>query len=254
MEYLFDHFKGEEEFVKKVIGLIRKADGYQMPCLTEFLSPYHQRIVLSLVNHQKDLQVMFEGGIENSEMKRCIIAPSYYKINQEDFEIIIFEVKYASKFSTLTHSDVLGAMMSKGIKRERFGDIVIHDGIFFACDKTISDLLSVELESIKNASVRLEITNRKIESKIEYRVKTFFVSSYRLDTLLANLYHLSRNEVNRYIQSGFVKVNHKVVVENKFLCNNSDVISFKKHGRVRVEFLDRTTKQGNHVIEGYFYK
>ena len=43
MEYLFDDFfKGEEEFVKKVIGLIRKADEYQMPCLTEFLSPYHQ--------------------------------------------------------------------------------------------------------------------------------------------------------------------------------------------------------------------
>lgn len=254
MDNLYIHFKGEEEFVKRIVEALQKVDDYQTIYLTEFLTPYHQRIVKSLVGNSDHLQIVFEGGITNSEMKRCIIAPSYFEITKEDFNIIVYEVKYAAKFSTLKHSDVLGALMSKGIKRERFGDIVINNGIYFACDQAIAHLLSNELDSIKKAGVRLEVCKNEVEVKVEYMVKTFFVSSFRLDNLLSSLYHLSRSEVNRYIQAGFVKVNHKEVVENKFLCNNNDVISFKKHGRVMIKFLDRTTKQGNHVIEGYFYK
>lgn len=255
MENIYIHFKGEEDFVKKILSLINKVDEYQTMHLTEFLTPYHQTIVQSLVAREETLSLSFDGGIVNGEMKRALIYPSYFKIEQSDFKINVFKIKYATKFTTLKHSDVLGALMSKGLKRERFGDIVINQNeIYFACDKYISNMLENELTNIKKTSVALQKTDEIVYANIEYTSKTFFITSYRLDVVLAAFYKLSRSEVNRYIKTGFVKVNHKEVVENNFLCHNKDVISFKKHGRVMLVTSDRTTRQGNHVVEGYFYK
>lgn len=76
----------------------------------------------------------------------------------------------------------------------------------------------------------------------------------RLDRLVATLYKVSRQQANTAIRSGFVKVNHKLVEEVNFLCHNNDMISFKRHGRVKIVDEKRFTKQGNSVVTGYFYK
>lgn len=254
MDHIIIHFKGEEEFVKRMLSIIENVSQQQTYYLSEFLTPYRQSIIQALIGRNQDLKVEFYGGVENAEMKRCLIAPAYFSMSQEDFKIVTYEVLYPSKFETLKHSDLLGALMALGVKRELFGDIVIHEGIYFACDQQISRLLEMEFKSVARAKIRLKETDKVITNHIDYQIKTFFVRSFRLDVLLATFYHLSRNEVNRYIQAGFVKVNHKEVVENNFLCNNNDVISFKRHGRVKLVDSMRLTKQGNHVVEGYFYK
>ena len=248
------HFKGEEEFVRRYLDIFDQVERQYRPYLSEFLSPYHQSIILSLIGRYPDLKVFFDGGIENAESKRCIIAPDYFEITKEDFMIDVFEVRYLSKFEKLKHSDVLGALMSIGLKRERFGDIVILEDAYFACNQKVSSLVMMELTSVRKAKVKLSRVDHPIQAHIDYVTRTFFVKSYRLDVLLAAFYHLSRSEVNRYIQAGFVKVNHKEVVEKHFLCNNNDVISFKHHGRVKLVDTHRTTRQGNYVVEGYFYK
>ena len=39
-----------------------------------------------------------------------------------------------------------------------------------------------------------------------------------------------------------------------YLCNNSDMISLRRYGRVKFVDTKRKTKQDNFVVEGYFYK
>ena len=39
-----------------------------------------------------------------------------------------------------------------------------------------------------------------------------------------------------------------------YLCNNKDIISFKKHGRVMFVDCNKQTRSDNYVVEGYFYK
>ena len=46
----------------------------------------------------------------------------------------------------------------------------------------------------------------------------------------------------------------KEVEEINYLCNNSDIISLRRHGRVKFVDTKRRTKQDNYVVEGYFYK
>ncbi|MFQ7174656.1 MAG: hypothetical protein ACLRQF_23015 [Thomasclavelia ramosa] len=43
----------------------------------------------------------------DSEMKRLIIAPSFYQIEKEDFEIVLAKISYAKPFGTLI-SSILG--------------------------------------------------------------------------------------------------------------------------------------------------
>ena len=54
--------------------------------LLSFSEIYHQSIVYSIVGNQNDLIVIEDGGMVDSEMKRLIIAPSFYQIEKEDFE------------------------------------------------------------------------------------------------------------------------------------------------------------------------
>lgn len=251
---MYEHFKGEEVFVKKVLEYKEQALYKQRCIVTQFLDPYHQFIVRSCVQGNEDLQILETGGFLESESKRMIIAPSFYQIEKQDFEIEVIKIIYAKNFETLKHSDILGALMSLGIKRDRFGDIVESKGIFYmAVDAKIYSYLKDNLTKIKRSKVALQSTKEEIVATQEFKVQTYIVSSLRLDKMVATFYNISRAKAVSYIRSGFVKVNHKIVVEIHYLCNNMDIISLKKYGRIKFMDTSRMTKSNNYVVEGHRY-
>lgn len=252
---MFEHFKGEEVFVKKVLEFKDQALNKQRIVLTKFLNPYHQSIVYSVIGKSDDLIVLEDGGLINSEAKRLIIAPSFYQIEKVDFEIALVTITYAKPFGKLGHRDILGALMSLGVKRELFGDIYeYNDDFYVAMDLKIYDYVKDNLTMIKKSKVKLSLSDEKIEIIHQYTSKTFIVSSLRLDKIVSSFYNLPRNKAVSYIHAGFVKVNHKEVEEISYLCNNSDIISLRRYGRVKFIDTKRKTKQDNYVVEGYFYK
>ncbi len=137
MDNVLMHFKGEEEFIKRIEERCDQVENRQSMFLTEFLTPYQVSMILSIVNGKEGLQVQFFGGIVHSEMVRAIIAPDYYEIEEEDFQICVMEIRYPGRFEKIRHQDVLGALMSLGMKRELFGDIVIDENAYVACDKKV---------------------------------------------------------------------------------------------------------------------
>lgn len=250
---MLEHFKGEEVFVKKVLDYKEQVEYKQRLILTPFLDPYHQSIVRSVIGNS--IQIVDNGGFIQSESKRMIIAPDYYEIVEEDFNLVVCKIVYAKNFEKITHRDVLGALMSLQIKRELFGDIVEKDGDFYvALDSKIYEYLKNELTSIKRSKVKLSLCNDKIEVKNDYLIKSFIVSSFRLDKVISSFYNISRAKAADFIRAGHVKVNHKPVEQINYLCNNKDIISFKKHGRVMFVDLHKQTRSNNYVVEGYFYK
>ena len=252
---MFEHFKGEEVFVKKVLDYLDQAQYKQRLILTQFLDPYHQSIVKSVIGHQDEVQVLENGGFIHSESQRMIIAPYFYEIEKEDFEIVVCKIIYAKNFEKLTHRDILGALMSIGIKRELFGDIVEKDKDFYlAVDQHIYEYLKDHLSMIKRSKVKFVEWDEEIEVKNDYLVKSFIVSSFRLDKIISSFYKISRQKAAEFIRAGHVKVNHKPVEQINYLCNNKDIISFKKHGRVMFVDCNKQTRSDNYVVEGYFYK
>ena len=248
------HFKGEEVFVKKVLDYLDQVQYKQRLILTQFLDPYHQSIVKSVIGHQDEVQVLENGGFIHSESQRMIIAPYFYEIEKEDFEIVVCKIIYAKNFEKLTHRDILGALMSLGIKRELFGDIEKDKDFYLAVDRHIYEYLKDHLSMIKRSKVKFVEWDEEIEIKNDYLIKSFIVSSFRLDKIISSFYKISRQKAAEFIRAGHVKVNHKPVEQINYLCNNKDIISFKKHGRVMFVDCNKQTRSDNYVVEGYFYK
>lgn len=252
---MLEHFKGDEAFVSRILDDIALVEMKQTMVTTNFLNPHQQNIIRRIIGNNPNLKMLFYGGYENSENKKCIIAPDYFEINEDDFKIIQMKIKYNSKYTKLTHPDVLGTLMAQGLKREYYGDIVAFEGDFyFFIDQSIENYLIHHLKKIKNATIHLEQSVLEIQNNQEYIMNSFIVSSMRLDKIVASIYKLTRSKAADYIRGGYVKVNHKIVDEIAYLCNNEDIISLKRHGRVKLVDTTRKTKSDNYVVEGYFYK
>lgn len=68
---------------------------------------------------------MFYGGYEQVERKRCLIFFDYYEFVEEDFEIVLYEIYYFSKFVSLSYGKIFGILVGIGIKCFYFGDIIL---------------------------------------------------------------------------------------------------------------------------------
>ena len=144
--------------------------------------------------------------------------------------------------------------MNLGIKRECIGDIDDGQRCFFACTKQTYPYIIQTLKQIKKAKVRLQECHEDIEIIHDYISRSFILSSMRLDKVVSAMFKVSRQLASEAIRSGHVKVNYKIVEEVSYLCHNSDMVSFKHHGRVKIVDENKQTRQGNYVVSGYFYK
>ena len=164
METILQHFrKDEQPFIEMAIGWIREVEDTYAPKLTGFLDPRQQFIVESLASGS-DLQVDSNGAFPEAERQRMLIYPDYYVPEQVDYQIAVFNVKYASKFLKLEHKDILGSMMSLGIDRSKFGDIRVgEEEVQFAVADELKDYMTANFTSIGKAKVTVEENTRPEE-------------------------------------------------------------------------------------------
>ncbi len=122
---VYQHFRADEHpFIDSVSDWIEQVQIQYAPYLTDFLDPRQAYIVETLIRQTSDLEFRFYGGYEQAERVRCLIYPDYYTPTTEEFDIVLFEINYPKKFTTLTHGKILGTLVNAGVKREFFGDIL----------------------------------------------------------------------------------------------------------------------------------
>lgn len=245
---IYQHFREEEQpFIDQVLSWKEFVDQSYQAKLTDFLDPREQHIINLLIGkNNPDLKMVAHGGSLYAERNRVMIAPFYEAIKTKDFQLILLQATYQSKFISLEHRDVMGAFLSLGIKRKKLGDIFVGDGtlqIVLAAE--IADYVMVNLTSIKKASVRLEEAPlsaiKEKESKWVKADKT--VSSLRLDNILKEIYHMSRKDAVDYIKKNHVKINFKVVTDGKFTVQTGDLLSVRGKGRSKLVEVNGQTKK-----------
>lgn len=245
---IYQHFRKEEEpFIDQVMSWKEQVERSYIPKLTDFLDPREQQIIQSIIGvHNEDLKVESFGGSPNTERERLIIAPFYEEIQDENYQIILLEATFQSKFITITHRDMMGAFLSLGIKREKLGDIYVKDGLIqIMTSSDISLYVMMNLTSVKHATIQLEERNLQeaLLPKPNWVESNKTVSSLRLDTVLKEIYRTSRKDAQLAIEKQFVKVNHKVVQDNKFPLEEGDLISFRRKGRSKLVRIEGKTKK-----------
>ena len=244
---IYQHFRPEEQdFIDSVLNWKRYVENNYAPKLTDFLDPREQQIVKTIIGQHTDVKWQFFGGTENTERKRAILYPEYVHVHEDDFKITLFKVEYPQKFMSLTHPQVLGSLMSLGVKRAKFGDIILSgDQVQFYCTEEVRHFVTLELHSIGKASIQLTelpLLEGLICENV-WNEQSLTLSSLRLDTMVSSIYQISRQKSQTLIKSGLVKVNWMGIENTSFECGEGDTLSVRGYGRAKIGSIEGKTKK-----------
>lgn len=219
---------------------------------TMFLNPREIDIVHSIIGKSDEVKIFESEQLAGLERQRLILAPSFYEIQNEDFDVVLLHVDYAEKFHTLTHAQVLGALMSLGIKRNMLGDILFNEKeIQIVVTQEMSAFIQANLTNIHRAKVtvsEIEFTNRT-ERKEQWREEQVTVASRRLDAIICGMTKLSRQKAQELILKEGVQVNYQVCTKTDKLLQEGDFLSIRRQGRVKIKgFLGKTKKDRERMV------
>lgn len=256
---LTNHIK-DIDLKNKIFKVIDKANAslknYDIR-YTEFLNPYEMKNAVAVLNSFEDLKYTVDGGYLQAE--RCIatIYPFYIDSNDLEENIKFIQINGNFKFKEVAHKDYLGALMSLGIKREKIGDIIIHDNFCqVMVDKDICDYIVMNLDKVSRNNVKVsEISRYDIICSIQnYKDIHFTVSSDRLDCIISGLYNVSRQESLKHINGEKVYVNYEKISTPSKLLKADDLISVRGNGRARIIEIGDVTKKGKIKIYAQLIK
>jgi len=250
---IYQHFREEEQpFIDQVLSWKEQVERTYQAKLTDFLDPREQQIIDMLTGTAgDDLQVKLDGGGTYSERKRVVIAPFYEEITNESFGLTLVQASYPDKFITLNHPDVMGAFLSLGIERRKLGDIFVENGkIQIIMAAAIAPYVMANLTAIKKAKVTLteKPLTDLMETELTWIESDKTVSSLRLDTILKEIYNLSRKHAIEFITKKLVKVNFKIVEDRKFDLQAGDLISLRGKGRSKLVRINGRTKKDKYKV------
>lgn len=248
VENVAQHFRpSEAAFIDIAQGLIRQALDEYRPVLTNFLNPRQRYIIETLVNQHDDLKSQAFGGNELVESMRLVIAPTYYEVSPQDFDLVALALNYPTKFATLSHRMILGSLISSGIARESIGDIIgDEDGRWqLVTTQPIGRFIQQTLDHIGKTKVRFEAIDLAalITPQTDWVEINTTVSSLRLDTLVANGYNISRTHAKEMIERGQVRVNWTDINKPDYVLAINDLISVRHYGRMKLIAENGITKK-----------
>lgn len=216
-----------------------------------FLDPGQQELCKNTLHHRIGVQSKFFGGHKYCERKMLCVLPENDDLTIWEWPITIFHLKSKYKEKKLKHSDVLGTLMSLGIRRDRIGDIdIMDDFIQIFVIEELKDYIDYNLTTISNVSIQIQEKQWEdvIAYQSPYREMYITVTSLRADGIVSKIFGLSRKESLLFIQSGKVKVNWKCITTPSIQLTEKDVVSVRGKGRATVYKFLGNTKKGNHKI------
>ncbi|MDN6967501.1 cell division protein [Oenococcus sp. UCMA 17063] len=239
-EVNLSHYSDAERvFAKQVVGWFHQAD--KKSVLTVFLNPQERKILTELAKHI-GISVHFNGGYQNAENKRALIGND----EENNFQISLLQLNYASNYVHLHHSTVLGSLLHHGISYDRIGDVIHeNDNWQLLIDSALADFVTENVKRAGSKKVNFEkIPFEKIlNPQSDEKEKEIVISSQRIDLLISQIYNFSRAHAKDLIESGEVMVNWFENDNTSYLAKLGDVVSTHGYGRIRLIATRGTTNR-----------
>ncbi|MCQ2008882.1 MAG: RNA-binding protein [Sporolactobacillus sp.] len=250
---IYEHFRPEERsLIDHFLDLKDRVAEQYVPKRTDFLDPRQQIILKSVIGDQEDIRLSFFGGYDHAERARALILPQYAEEEDNPFQLAYLEVRYPSKFGLITHPQLLGSVIGTGVSRDKIGDLLVKEGnAQFICAKELESYFMLNLTSVGKMSVSCEPIKRQalLHSVDEWQNFDGTVSSWRLDTVLSEIYHLPRAKTSELITKGLAKVNWEVVEKRDFEICEGDCLSLRGFGRSKILSSGGLTKKNKIRIQ-----
>ncbi|HSU79736.1 MAG TPA: YlmH/Sll1252 family protein [Candidatus Angelobacter sp.] len=247
---IYQHFREEERpFIDSILEWKSLVAERYTPKLTDFLDPRQQHIIKALISESDQVVVKLWGGYENAERKRALLLPPYYDdIGVKDLGVSLLELNYSKKFVKIEHRHLLGSLMGLGLKREKFGDLLLtEDRTQLLLAEELEDFVRLNLNQVGRHPVSCtpQSFDELVIPSVEWDERQGSVASLRLDAVLAEIYRQPRSKMTEFIKAGLVKVNWKVVEKAAYELTPGDALSVRGFGRSRIVSIEGETRKGN---------
>lgn len=232
-EFLKFFFEEDMDNLSNLYGKISKSINSNIDIYTdEFYTP---NIWSKLIDMESSMETKISafGIFEDAERRILKIGDNF----PSDVPLVLAKISSKSKFTTLYHKDYLGAIMSLGINREKFGDVVLIDGgCYFATTRRIYDYVALNLDRVANSpiSISFEDYSENLSITVPYEEMSIIVTSRRLDSMVSSIIKTSRNKALEVINKKEVLVNYKVSQDKSLAIKENDLLTIRGFGKYRI--------------------
>lgn len=233
---------------KRLVELAKKSYNSGIFVFTDFLGLAEQSVFSEIKREVSGIPYATFGGAEGAE-RIMIRFGSEEELGYElPFPISTLKIapqspKFADK---LCHRDFLGALLNLGIERSTLGDIVIIDNVgYLFAKEDMAEYVSRELVRVKHTDVAVSIVDTLPEGVLyKTEPRTVQASGERLDSVIAKVFCLSREEAQSLFKKRLVFVCGKCVESTSYIPKVGEVISVRGKGRMIYRGYSSLSRKG----------
>ncbi len=222
-----------------------------------FFDIRQRALIESFCKESKAAYAVVYGGYKDAERNIVLFTPDYiplkpgeeiseyFKANPEENPLALIRVTYDG-YRELSHRDYLGSLLNLGIKREKIGDILVHDkGCDIIVMHDIANFLLLNFDRAANMRLKTELS--AVEELIVPEGRTVdvkcTVASLRLDSVISSAFSLSRTKAAEAILKGSVSVNGVQKVKPELLVGQGDKLVFRGKGKAVLKEIGQETRK-----------
>ena len=244
--------------LRRILDQAVAAERRCVPCRTHFLTPREVTLAKQLVSALGQPPHRFEGGHPLAERQVCVFLPDWLEpedCSEEDLGVTALRASWYEG-ETLTHRDLLGALMGLGVRREMVGDLLVGESS--ADCLLLPEVTPFLLQNLTQAGrSRLKIKQISLSEIIVPEVKKKVihttVGSLRLDAVAASGFGTSRSKFAEAISGGRVTLNGLECTRADHPVEVGDAISCRGMGKCRLTGRGGLSRKGriNITVERY---
>ena len=218
---------------------------------TGFLSQREQALARQLLGEIPGL--CFFGGYDGAERRIACYVPEYLdeeSLLEPDGPVACIQGTYYAQ-DTVTHRDLLGALMGAGIARQTVGDILTQPGrcVFFVTAE-IGPYVLQNLTSAGRTALHLEQTDlRDVQlPQAETKLLRDTLASLRLDSLVSAGFRIGRSLAAQHILAGRAAVDGIPCEKPDKAVAQGCVVTVRGLGKLRLKEVCGETKKGRVAV------
>lgn len=228
---------------------------------TDFLNIAEISVISRILKEEHIENYLFWGGKEETDRSILIFYPEKFskemiqKNYEKIFEIIRVKLPNNIKYE---HREFLSGIMKLGIRREKFGDIIVTD--FGADIIVLTEISKILLEDLKTltrfrkSEITIENINQITNIEPEFENINIIVSSIRLDNFVSELARCSRIQSQELIKNGKVFVNSINEFKDSKKINIGDILTIRGKGKFLFDGVQKETRSGRILLNMRKYK
>lgn len=240
--------KEEQMLLIRVLDKLERGMERELPVATAFLSLREQALLSQLMP-----QCRFFGGTEYAERKIAYYLPEYLteaEFFDEEGPVSCLRCQFYDAGS-LSHRDLLGALMGTGIRRDAVGDLCIREkeaDLFILGE--LENYLLHNLTEAGRQHLRVEKISLSEAVKPPQTVKELraTVSTLRFDSVLAAGFRLSRTAAAEAIRGGLAAIDSLTCLKPDRMVQEGSELSLRGKGKMKILSVDGMTRKGRQGI------